>query len=46
MIDGFGEKHAIPVSSMSRAINRHRTKRLLKRMVEQMRRLVPIGSDG
>jgi hypothetical protein len=42
MIDGFGEKHAIPMSSMSRTINRHRTKRLLKRMVEQMKRLVPV----
>jgi hypothetical protein len=42
MIDGFGEKHAIPVSSMSRAINRYRTKRLLKRMVEQVKKLVPV----
>jgi hypothetical protein len=46
MIDGFGEKHAIPVSSMSRVINRYRTKRLLKRMIEQVERLVPIGNDG
>ena len=44
MIDGFGEKHAIPVSSMSRTINRYRTKRLLKRMVEQVKKLVPIES--
>jgi hypothetical protein len=46
MIDGFGEKHAIPVSSVSRAINRYRTKRLLKRMVEQVKELVPVGSEG
>ena len=44
MIDGFGEKHAIPVSSMSRTVNRYRTKRLLKRMVEQVKKLVPIES--
>ena len=42
MIDGFGEKHAIPVSSMSRAINRYRTHRLYKRMLEQVERLVPV----
>ena len=42
MIDGFGEKHAIPVSSMSRTINRYRTERLLKRMVEQVKKLVPV----
>jgi hypothetical protein len=44
MIDGFGEKHAVPVSSMSRTVNRYRTKRLLKRMVEQVKKLVPIES--
>ena len=44
MIDGFGEKHAIPVSSMSRTINRYRTERLLKRMVEQVKKLVPVES--
>jgi len=42
MIDGFGEKHAIPISSMSRTINRYRTRRLLKRMVEQVKKLVPV----
>ncbi|HVT32120.1 MAG TPA: YrbL family protein, partial [Rhodanobacteraceae bacterium] len=45
MIDGFGEKHAIPVSSMSRTINRYRAKRLLKRMVEQVKELVPVGNE-
>lgn len=43
MIDGFGEKHAIPVSSMSGAVNRYRTRRLYKRMLAQLERLVPIG---
>jgi len=42
MIDGFGEKHAIPVSSMSRVINRYRTRRLFKRMLAQLERLVPV----
>jgi len=45
MIDGFGEKHAIPISSMSRAVNRYRTKRLYKRMLAQLERLVPISGD-
>jgi hypothetical protein len=43
MIDGFGEKHAIPISSMSRAINRYRTRRLHQRMLVQLQRLVPVG---
>jgi hypothetical protein len=43
MIDGFGEKHAIPISSMSRAINRYRTNRLYKRMLAQLQRLVPVA---
>ena len=42
MIDGFGEKHAIPISSMSRAVNRYRTRRLYRRMLEQLQRLVPV----
>lgn len=42
MIDGFGEKHAIPLSSISRAINRYRTRRLYRRMLAQLERLVPI----
>jgi hypothetical protein len=46
MIDGFGEKHAIPISSMSRAINRYRTHRLYKRMIAQLERLVPISGEG
>jgi len=43
MIDGFGEKHALPVSSMSRAINRYRIRKLHVRMLAQLQRLVPIG---
>jgi len=46
MIDGFGEKHAIPISSMSRAVNRYRTKRLYRRMIAQLERLVPISGEG
>ncbi len=45
MIDGFGEKHAIPISSMSRAVNRYRTKRLYKRMLAQLERIVPISGE-
>lgn len=43
MIDGFGEKHALPVSSMSRAINRYRIRKLHARMLAQLQRLVPIS---
>jgi hypothetical protein len=46
MIDGFGEKHAIPVSSMSRVINRYRTKRLYRRMLAQLQRLVPVTGES
>ena len=46
MIDGFGEKHAIPISSMSRAVNRYRTKRLYERMIAQLERLVPIEGEN
>lgn len=46
MIDGFGEKHAIPISSMSRAVNRYRTNRLYRRMIAQLERLVPINGEG
>ena len=46
MIDGFGEKHAIPISSMSRVVNRYRTNRLYKRMIAQLERVVPINGEG
>jgi PhoP regulatory network protein YrbL len=45
MIDGFGEKHAIPISSMSRTINRYRTKRRYRRMLTQLQRLVPVNGE-
>ena len=46
MIDGFGEKHAIPLSSMSRAINRYRTRRLFARMPAQVEKLVPLTAQA
>ena len=46
MIDGFGEKHAIPISSMSRSVNRFRTRRLYRRMLAQLQRLVPVVGAG
>jgi hypothetical protein len=46
MIDGFGEKHAIPLSSMSRAMNRYRTKRVFARMLVRLQELVPIAADS
>jgi hypothetical protein len=42
LIDGFGEKHTIPFTSMSRRINQRHTRRLYSRMREQLRRLVPL----
>ncbi len=45
MIDGFGEKNIVPLASMSRAFNRHRTLRRYARMREQLGALVPVGGD-
>ena len=45
MIDGFGEKHAIPLSSMSRTMNRYRTRRVFARMLVRLRELVPIAPN-
>jgi len=42
LIDGFGEKHFIPRSSMSRTLNAWNTRKLFKRMREQLVRLVPL----
>lgn len=36
MIDGFGEKHAIPLNSMSRRYNRHTIRRLYRRMLRDL----------
>lgn len=46
LIDGFGEKHVIPVASMSRRFNARNTRKLYRRMREQLRRLVPLDSAG
>jgi hypothetical protein len=45
LIDGFGEKHFIPRSSMSRTLNAWNTRKLFRRMREQLQRLVPLTSD-
>lgn len=42
LVDGFGEKHAIPFTSMSRRINARNTRKLYRRMREQLRELVPL----
>ncbi|MEO5558998.1 MAG: YrbL family protein [Dokdonella sp.] len=44
LIDGFGEKHVIPLASMSRRFNARNTRKLYRRMREQLQRLVPLGS--
>lgn len=42
LIDGFGEKHVLPRSSMSRTLNAWNTRKLFRRMREQLVRLVPL----
>jgi len=42
VVDGFGEKHVIPRSSMSRALNRWNTRRLFARMRANLVEWVPI----
>ena len=42
LIDGFGEKHVIPRSSMSRRFNAWNTGRLFRRMRAQLVELVPL----
>lgn len=44
LIDGFGEKLAIPLTSMSRRFNAHNTRRLYRRMREQLAQLVPLDA--
>jgi hypothetical protein len=41
MVDGFGEKSAIPLSSMSRALNRHFVRRRYRRMLRDL--AVPVS---
>jgi hypothetical protein len=36
MVDGFGEKGAIPLCSMSRRFNRHATERRFRRMLRDL----------
>ena len=42
LIDGFGEKHVIPRSSMSRHLNAWNTRRLYRRMRAQLQEEVPL----
>jgi hypothetical protein len=42
LIDGFGEKRVIPLTSMSDWYNRRNTRRLYRRMREQLVTLVPL----
>jgi hypothetical protein len=46
LIDGFGEKHLIPLASMSHLFNARNTRKLYRRMREQLRRLVPLDSTS
>jgi hypothetical protein len=39
LIDGFGEKNALPLCSMSRAFNRHNTRRRIKVLMRKIARL-------
>lgn len=43
MIDGFGEKHFIPLASMSRSVNVRNTHRLYRRMRAQLQVEVPLA---
>ena len=45
IVDGFGEKHLLPIRSMSRALNRRNTQRLFARMRANLVRWVPISKD-
>ena len=46
LIDGFGEKHVIPRSSMSKRLNAWNTRKLFRRMRNQLVELVPIRGDA
>ena len=45
LIDGFGEKLAIPLTSMSQRFNAHNTRRLYRRMRQQLAQLVPLEAS-
>lgn len=44
LVDGFGEKLAIPLTSMWQRFNAHNTRRLYRRMREQLAQLVPLDA--
>ena len=46
LIDGFGEKHALPFTSMSRRLNTHNTRKLYARMRERLQREVSLTGKG
>jgi len=45
LIDGFGEKHVIPMASMSRHYNARNTRRLYRRMRAQLVELLPLENN-
>ena len=45
LIDGFGEKHAFPFTSMSQRLNARNTRKLYLRMRERLQREVPLTAD-
>lgn len=46
VVDGFGEKHLVPIRSLSRAINRWNTRRLFRQMRENLVRWLPVQPTG
>ena len=46
LIDGFGEKHAVPFTSMSRRLNARNTRKLYARMREQLQLERPLAVDN
>jgi hypothetical protein len=44
LVDGFGEKSAIPISSMSPALNRHFIRRRYRRMLRNLAQ--PVSTWG
>lgn len=46
VVDGFGEKHLLPIRSMSRALNRGNTERLFRRMRGNLVKWLPLPPKG
>lgn len=46
LVDGFGEKHVLPRSSMSHRLNAWNTRKLFARMRAQLVRLVPLETGS